>query len=183
MNRGPGNYGQGEPHQRGRAMHLDDRDPYRDGHFMPTATPGINRAIPSSAPHVIAQEAPWQYWRVGNFAALAPGAPAQELAIEWRSPGEVIGVQLISTVGTTQSICALGIKISAGPEQVAICMNGLSGVSDFVRFASIVGLNPQGVAPMYRPVCQNDKWIVSVQNFDPAITYTPEVCFHFRGCR
>jgi len=175
MQRMPGN---GPPAHYGPHM-----DPYRQGHFVPTATPGIDRAIPATAPHVIAMEAPTQYWRVGNFAALAPGSGAQELALEWRTPGEVIGVQLITTVGTQQSLCAMGIKIAAGPEQAALCMNGLSGVADFVRFAGIVGLNPLTVAPFYRPVCQNDKWIISVQNFDPALTFTPEVTFHFRSCR
>ena len=157
-------------------------DPYAQGQRVPTHIPGIERAIPAEAMHVIANQAPDQ-WLTLNTGAMAPGAPAQEFNVQWRTPGEVIGLFLHSDVGSPQSLCALGLKMAIGPEQMQMSLNANSGTADFTRFAGINGLSLNYVAPLYQPVCQNDKWLVSVQNFDATNTYTGFVTFHFRRCR
>lgn len=157
-------------------------DPYSQGQRVPTHLPGIERAIPAEATHVIASQAPDQ-WLTLNSGSMAAGAPAQEFNIQWRTPGEVIGLFVYSDLGTPQSLCSLGLKLAVGPEQMQMSLNANSGTADFTRFTGINGLALNYVAPLYQPVCQNDKWLVSLQNFDAANAYTAFVTFHFRRCR
>ena len=155
----------------------------RERRFEPTAIPGIDRAIVDDHAHAIAMQAPSQYWRVNGFTALAPSVESTELIIRWKSAGEVIGVQFSTDTGDARSFCALGVKITSGPENASQTMNGERGTPDFIRFAGIVGIQPLLVAPLYRPVCYDDTWTFIVKNFDAANTYTPEITLHFRQCK
>src|ERR1700690_622841 len=152
--------------------------------FVQTATPGISKAVPSYKQHVVAGEAPTQFWgrQLPTGGLLAPGVGASGV-LQWRAAGEVIGMYLSTDVNSPESFAAVGIKITAGPEQAALCMNGQSGSPDFVRFSGIQGVTPLVVAPFYRPVCSDDRWFIEVFNFDlHGTSYAPEITFHFRQC-
>lgn len=151
--------------------------------YVDTATPGIQRAIPSRIAHFGADVAPCQFWRAVFDTPITPGN-GDSSVVQWRNVGDVIGITLGTDLNTPESYGTMGVKITAGPEKAALTMEGEGGSPDFMRFSEIVGVAPaQYPSRLYRPVCRDDRWTVEVFNFNSnGHAYLPLVCFHFRPC-
>lgn len=153
------------------------------GRFAPSGLPGIERGLPSRAHFALAQQGYSQIWRPGTFQAMGPGAGAPVVTMRWPIAGQVIGMMLQTDVMTPESLASVGLKLTIGPNQLSLFMNGVSGSPDFMKLATIIGINPQPYpSPLNIPVCRNDTWTFETFNFNATNTYTFDCGLWFRDC-